>query len=104
MRTGAPRRVPCSTVSPLALPFLILTLLVSVVTFAAYGIDKRRARRGARRIPERTLQGLAAAGGWVGALAGRRVFHHKTRKRTFSLGLYAIAAMHVVLWAYLLTR
>ena len=86
----------------LAFPFLLLTLLVSLVTFLAYGLDKRRARRGGRRIPERTLQGLAAAGGWPGALLGRRLFRHKTRKRAFTLGLWAIAVGHLVLWMLLL--
>lgn len=84
------------------LPFLILTLAMSAVAFVAYGFDKRRARRGGRRVPERTLQGLAAAGGWPGALAGRRFFRHKTRKRAFSLGLYAITALHLALWGTVL--
>lgn len=90
--------------SPLALPFLVVTLLVSVVTVAAYALDKRRARRGGRRLREQTLQGLAAAGGWPGALLARRLFRHKTRKRAFTLGLFAISLAHLALWAFLLTR
>ena len=45
---------------------------MSAVTFMAYGWDKRRARTGGRRVPERTLQTLALLGGWPGALLGRR--------------------------------
>ena len=86
----------------LALPYLVVTLTLSVVTFAAYGLDKHRARHGERRRRESVLQGLAAAGGWPGALLGRKVFRHKTRKRAFSVGLYAISLGHVVLWTLLL--
>jgi len=89
-------------VSEPAIALLALTLVLSPVTFLAYGLDKRRARRGGRRIPERTLQGLAALGGWLGALAGRRLFRHKTRKTAFSICLYTIAAGHLALWVLLL--
>jgi uncharacterized membrane protein YsdA (DUF1294 family) len=77
-------------------------LALSLVTFGVYGFDKRRARRGGRRVRERTLQGLALVGGWPGALLGRRTFHHKTLKRGFTAVLYAIALLHVAAWAYLL--
>lgn len=87
------------------LPYVAgLYLLVSAVTFVAYGLDKRRAVRGGDRIPERTLQTLALLGGWPGALLGRKHFRHKTRKRAFSATLYAIALLHIALWAWLLLR
>ena len=57
--------------------------IVNVVAFALYGIDKSRARRGARRVPEWVLLLVAFAGGAGGALAGMLVFRHKTRKRKF---------------------
>ena len=43
---------------------------VNVVTFTVYGIDKSKARRGAWRIPEKTLFLLPLLGGSVGALLG----------------------------------
>ena len=49
-----------------------------------------QAKRGAWRIPERTLILLAAVGGSIGAYAGMRVFHHKTRHNKFKYGVPAI--------------
>jgi len=88
--------------SSLLVPFLVLTVSLSIVTFLVYGFDKRRARRGGRRIRERTLHLLAAAGGWPGAFLGRRVFHHKTRKRVFTVVLWTVALLHLALWFLLL--
>ena len=42
-------------------------LAINVLTFAVYGVDKWKARRGRWRVPEATLMGLAALGGSVGA-------------------------------------
>ena len=65
------------------------------VTFALFGLDKMKARAGARRIAESTLLGLALLGGTPGAYAGRAVFRHKTRKQPFSRELRMIAGLQV---------
>ena len=65
-------------------------VLMNLVTFWVYGADKRRARRGRWRVPERTLFLLPLLGGSIGALAGMRVFHHKTRHWYFRWGIPAI--------------
>jgi uncharacterized membrane protein YsdA (DUF1294 family) len=59
-------------------------LLANLLAFAAFGLDKARARAGARRVPESTLLLIAALGGWIGAKAGQRVFRHKTVKQPFA--------------------
>lgn len=69
---------------------------INLVTFAAFGLDKRRAEAGAWRIPERRLLGLAAAGGGLGAVAAQRVFRHKTRKEPFASALRLIFAVEVI--------
>lgn len=66
-------------------------LLANIAAFTLFGIDKARARTGRRRIPERTLLGLALVGGTAGAFAGRHHFHHKTRKQPFTAWLWLIA-------------
>lgn len=78
---------------------LLLYAVMSVVTFAAFWADKRRARRGTWRIPERTLHTMELLGGWPGALAGRRVLRHKSVKRSYSAVLWLIVALHAAGWA-----
>ncbi len=54
--------------------------LGSIATFAALGVDKRRAAKGERRIRESTLHALEVAFGWPGAFLGMLVFRHKVKK------------------------
>lgn len=55
----------------------------NLLTFALYGWDKRCARRGRRRVPEKRLLGVAFVGGALGAWLGARVLRHKTAKPSF---------------------
>lgn len=87
------------------MPILGYLLLINLIAFFAYGWDKRAAKAGRRRIPEKTLLGLAAVGGAIGALLGMKAFHHKTKKKAFTAGVPCILAAHIVLigvavWQY----
>lgn len=77
---------------------------VNVVTFTVYGIDKRKARRGAWRIPEKTLFLLPLLGGSVGALLGMKVFRHKTKHWYFVWGIPIILLAQTALAAWLWLR
>jgi uncharacterized membrane protein YsdA (DUF1294 family) len=77
--------------------YLALVGVMSLVTFAAFGFDKRRAAAGGRRVPERTLLVLALVGGWPGAVLARRRFRHKTRKGSFVIAFWVVVALHVAL-------
>lgn len=79
----------------------IYVVLVNVVGFLMYGIDKWNAKHGLRRIPEKTLLGIAAAGGSIGAYVGMQLFRHKIRKPKFYIGVPAILAVQVVLLLYI---
>lgn len=66
------------------------------------GIDKKRARRKAWRIPESTLFLIALIGGSIGSIAGMYFFRHKTLHRTFVWGMPAILIVQVLAILYLL--
>ena len=55
-------------------------VIVNIVAFCLYGIDKNAAIRQKQRIPNRVLLLLAVFGGSLGALAGMYTFRHKTKK------------------------
>lgn len=73
----------------------ICLLLLNLAAFFAMFADKRFARAGMRRIPERTFFLLAACGGSPGAIAGMLLFRHKTRKSLFFLGLPLILVLQI---------
>ena len=68
----------------------IYVLVINLELFAVMGIDKYKARKGLWRIPEKTLFGLAIAGGSIGGILGMQVFRHKTKHLSFKLGFPAI--------------
>lgn len=76
-------------------------LAVNVVAFAAFGIDKYKAKRGLWRISEATLLLLAVVGGSIGALMGMRIWHHKTQHAKFRYGLPLIILAQIALIYYL---
>lgn len=80
----------------------VYLVCVNALAFAAFGVDKSRARRGAWRISEKALMVLAIAGGSLGALVGMHVFHHKTRKPLFSIGVPVILAATAAIVAMLM--
>ena len=69
---------------------LIYLATINIVTFFLYGIDKWKAKRSKRRVPESTLLWWAAFGGSIGALLGMKVWHHKTLHKKFKYGVPAI--------------
>ena len=77
---------------------------VNLAAFAAFGWDKRCAMAGARRIPEKTLLGLAAIGGGLGSVLAQQTFRHKTRKQPFASALLAILIAQLVLALFWLNQ
>lgn len=75
---------------------------MSVIAFAAYGMDKSAARSGRRRVSEQTLLTLGFACGWPGAVVAQQVFRHKTRKRSFRRAFWQLVVLNVVLLAIVL--
>ena len=83
------------------MPSTFLTTYLVLVNAAAFVLmlsDKQKAKKGAWRIPERTLLSIAALGGSAGAIAGMYLFRHKTRHLQFKIGLPLILAVQVLLY------
>lgn len=83
--------------NPLTL-ILIGYVVMSVVTFTAYCLDKRAAIRGMWRMREKDLHVLALLGGFPGAIVGQHIFKHKRNKRSFMFVLGLIVIAHVAAW------
>ena len=66
------------------------------------GIDKRRARKRAFRIPEATLFLIALIGGSIGSIIGMYTFRHKTRHWYFVYGMPFILFVQIALVVLLL--
>ena len=77
---------------------------INAVTFALYGIDKYKAKKGHWRIPEKTLLLLPLLGGSVGGILGMSVFHHKTRHWYFRIGLPVMFLLQAAAAVYLTAR
>ena len=77
-------------------------VVLSVITFFAYGLDKRAAERRQWRTAESTLHLLALLGGWPGALIAQRVFRHKTIKQPFQTLFWLTVVVNLGLLAWLL--
>ena len=78
--------------------FLLFHILsINFVTFLAYGFDKKAAMHNDRRIPENQLHTLEFLGGWGGALAGQRFFHHKNRKKEYQSFFWMLFVAEMIL-------
>ncbi len=76
---------------------LIITAVMSVVAFAAFGLDKYKAKTDRWRTKEKTLFLFAILGGGIGAFLGMKVFRHKTQHTQFVIGIPAIMIVQLVL-------
>ena len=78
---------------------IILLIAWNAIVMLIYGLDKLKAKKGAWRIPEKTLILMAALMGGVGAYAGMKVFHHKTKHKLFTIGVPFCILLNVAIAA-----
>ena len=83
---------------------LIYLVIINVVTFFMYGIDKWKAKKSKMRIRETALLGLAVLGGSIGAWLGMKIWHHKTLHKKFKYGVPVIIIIQLSLIGYLLYK
>lgn len=79
------------------LPFIILLgfMILSIITFVAYALDKNAAQKGNWRTKESTLHMLALVGGWPGAMYAQQKLRHKSVKTEFRQVFWATVVMNV---------
>jgi uncharacterized membrane protein YsdA (DUF1294 family) len=82
----------------------VMLLVMNLLAFALMGIDKVKAKRGAWRIPEKTLFLVTALFGGLGGTLGMTFFRHKTKHWYFKLGFPALLVIQIVLLALLLPK
>lgn len=80
---------------------LIYLVVMNIIGFAIMGIDKSKAKRGAWRIPEKTLFLIAILGGSIGSILGMKQFRHKTKHKTFTIGMPVILLVQAGIILYL---
>ena len=75
----------------------IYLLAINVIAFLTYGLDKLKAKKEMWRVPEKVLLLMAALGGSIGALLGMKIFHHKTQKWKFKIGVPVILVLQIAI-------
>ena len=80
---------------------LYYIVIINILTFIFYGIDKLKAKKGKWRIPESTLLLLAIIGGSIGAFLGMKLWHHKTMHKKFKYGIPLIIILQLGVLLYL---
>ncbi|MBQ8814086.1 MAG: DUF1294 domain-containing protein [Lachnospiraceae bacterium] len=77
----------------------IWLIVINLVGFIQMYVDKRRAKKDKWRIPEKQLFLVALIGGSVGSILGMQMFRHKTKHKSFVIGMPAILILQIVVVA-----
>ena len=83
---------------------VIYLVLINFVLFLTMAIDKSKAKRVKRRVPEATLFLMALIGGSIGGIAGMYCFRHKTKHMSFVIGFPAILILELALVIFILVK
>lgn len=79
---------------------VIYLIVINILGFLIMGLDKHKAKMAERRIPENTLFMFTILGGGVGTIAGMYVFHHKTKKMKFKVGMPLVLILEILIFVY----
>ena len=74
---------------------ILYLILINLLGFVLYGVDKAKSKGKSRRIPERTLLWVARLGGGLGCWLGMMLFRHKTKHTRFMI----LVPLWTALWA-----
>lgn len=71
--------MPLTTKQIVIIAYAAYLVLLSIITFIAYGADKKKAESGKWRTKEKTLLLLSFFGGAFGGYPAMLIFRHKTK-------------------------
>lgn len=81
------------------IPIVAFYVVVSVIAYITYAIDKKAAIKNRRRVSEKSLHLLGVLGGWPGALLAQQRLRHKTQKTSFQLMYWLTVVLNLAgLW------
>ena len=78
---------------------LIYLIIINIIAFVLFFMDKQKAKKDKWRIKESTLHIVGFMGGIIGSIAAMILFHHKTKKPKFVI-ITIIALLFNVFVAY----
>ncbi len=79
---------------------IIYFIVINLIGFFIMWLDKQKAKKGAWRIPEKTLFIITALGSGIGTIAGMYTFRHKTQKLGFVIGFPFITILEIITIIY----
>ena len=79
---------------------LAIIAIMNIASFALMGHDKRCARQGKWRVPEKRLFLVTACFGGLGGVLGMKMFHHKTQHWYFKVFFPLLLIVQIALWAF----
>ena len=85
----------------LLLIFVVYYLIINLIGLIMMWADKRKAIKGAYRIPEATLFCVALLGGALGTTLGMNFFRHKTKHWYFVIGMPLIFFLQLALMIWI---
>ena len=80
----------------------VVLILINLFSFCLMGYDKRCAKRGKWRVPEKRLFLAAACFGALGGVLGMQVFRHKTKHLSFSIFFPLMLVLQIAILAAVL--
>ena len=76
-------------------------IILNMIGMGVMWADKRKAKKGAWRIPEKTLFLVSILGGSIGTWAGMYLFRHKTKHWYFVVGMPLILVLQITVAVYI---
>ncbi len=64
------------------------------------GIDKKRSQKGQWRVPEIRFWTIGILGGGIGLYMGMKKYRHKTKHKTFTIGMPLVIFINVFCYGY----